>query len=529
MTTTMTKDIILTTLNSSYPHASFGLRYLYANLGELKSRAQINEYTIQKNPMDIAENLLSFKPKIIGIGVYIWNSQESLELVSLLKRISPDTLIVLGGPEVSHESASQPIVQVADFTLCGEADFAFREFCEKALLENILPEKKVIACPLPDIKSIVAPYEFYTDDDVKNRVVYVEVSRGCPYKCEYCLSSLDKSVRSFDTTEFLANIQKLMDRGLRQFKFIDRTFNLSPTTCTQILQFFLDRIDLGLFLHFEMVPDRLPTEIRELIKKFPHGSLQFEIGIQTWNNDVAKNVSRRNDLVKVQDNFKFLRQETGVHTHADLIVGLPGEDVPSFARGFDVLASLEPDEIQVGILKRLKGAPIARHDFMFQMVYSDHPPFQILRTKDIDFETMQKMARFAKYWDLYANSGNFKGFTAKIKSHVQESFFWEFFAFTEYLSKRFAQNFGISLISLTEAAFDYLREVKAYSFEDARDVLSADYLAPGNRDLPRFLKYDLEAFAQQNAANAQNRALPKRQARHLSNTTVTNTPVTQNS
>ena len=119
----MTKDIILTTLNSSYPHASFGLRYLYANLGELKSRAQINEYTIQKNPMDIAENLLSFKPKIIGIGVYIWNSQESLELVSLLKRISPDTLIVLGGPEVSHESASQPIVQVADFTLCGEADF----------------------------------------------------------------------------------------------------------------------------------------------------------------------------------------------------------------------------------------------------------------------------------------------------------------------------------------------------------------------------------------------------------------------
>lgn len=516
----MTKDILLTTLNSSYPHSSFGLRYLYANLGDLQERTQIIEYTIQRNAMDIAENLLSFKPKIIGIGVYIWNSQESLELVSLLKRISPDTIVVLGGPEVTHESESQQICKIADFTIKGEADFLFREFCEKALLENVLPEKKFISGDLPDIKAIKAPYAYYSDEDIKNRVIYVEVSRGCPYRCEYCLSSLDKAVRSFDINEFLGHIQTLIDRGTRQFKFIDRTFNLSPTTCTQILEFFLARIDLGLFLHFEMVPDRLPTEIRELIKKFPHGALQFEIGIQTWNPEVAKNVSRRNDLEKVKDNFKFLRQDTGVHTHADLIVGLPGENVESFGKGFDVLAGLDPDEIQVGILKRLKGAPIARHDFAFQMVYADHPPFQILRTKDIDFEWMQKMNRFAKYWDLYANSGNFKKFTAYIKSQATESFFWEFFNFSEYLSKRFSQNYGISLNSLFEAAFNYLKEVKGFSFEEARDLLTADYLAPGNRDLPRFLKYDLAAQAAAQATHAKNNVIPKRQQRHLSTSTT---------
>ncbi|WP_373998403.1 DUF4080 domain-containing protein [Bdellovibrio bacteriovorus] len=512
----MNKDILLVTLNSSYPHSSFGLRYLMANLGDLQERAQIMEFTIQKDPRDIAEALLRQNAKIIGLGVYIWNAQESLELVSLLKRISPDTIVVLGGPEVSHESETQKICQIADYTIKGEADFLFYEFCKNALDNGILPETKFISGALPDIKKIKSPYELYTDEDIQNRVIYVEVSRGCPYRCEYCLSSLDKAVRSFELADFLTEMQKLLDRGARQFKFIDRTFNLSPTTCTTILQFFLDRIDLGLFLHFEMVPDRLPLEIRDLIKKFPAGALQFEIGIQTWNPEVARLVSRRNDYEKVKDNFRFLAEETGVHTHADLIAGLPGEDLESFAKGFDILAALRPHEIQVGILKRLKGAPIARHDKEWQMVYSDHPPFQILRTKSMNFDTLQVMNRFAKYWDLYANSGSFKKFVNVLREKAQaredKSFFWQFFEFNTFLTQRYAQSFGISQLSLFESAYVYLKEELQWPADEAKALIMEDYSLTGKTDLPKFLK---ENLVKKTGTKEVTSAIPKRQQRHL--------------
>lgn len=516
----MNNDILLVTLNSSYAHSSFGLRYLLANLKELQERAQIMEFTIAKAPRDIAEALLSKKPKIIGLGVYIWNADESLELVSLLKKISPETIIVLGGPEVSHESESNKICQIADFTIKGEGDFLFYEFCHQVLNLGVLPTNKFISGPLPDIKTICSPYSFYSDEDIKNRVIYVEVSRGCPYRCEYCLSSLDKAVRSFDIPQFLRDMEKLLERGARQFKFIDRTFNLSPTTCTQILQFFLDRIDLGLFLHFEMVPDRLPEEIRNLIKRFPAGSLQFEIGIQTWNSDVARLVSRRNDYQKVKENFHFLATETGVHTHADLIVGLPGEDLQSFAKGFDTLSEVGPDEIQVGILKRLKGAPISRHDKEWEMIYADQPPFQILRTKTMDFETLQKMNRFAKYWDLYANSGNFKSLIETLKKRAMlredKSFFWEFFGFTEFLSQRHSQHFGISLLSLFESAMVYLTDILQWPREQARDLILIDYRGTGKVDLPKFLRIEGEDIKKKFSETEHSKSnLPKRQQRHL--------------
>lgn len=509
-------DILLTTLNSSYSHASFGLRYLKANLGELKERAHILEFTIQKHPLDIAESILALNPRIVGFGVYIWNTQETYEVIAALKKIKPELLVVLGGPEVSHESESQAICQLADYTIKGEADFVFRDFCKQILFENTLPAQKFIAGTLPEIKEIILPYDLYTDEDIKNRVVYVEVSRGCPYRCEYCLSSLDKAVRNFDLDLFLQSMQSLLDRGLRQFKFIDRTFNLSPTVCTRILNFFYSQIDLGLFLHFEMVPDRLPVEIRDLIKQFPPGSLQFEIGIQTWNPEVAKNVSRRNDYTKVKDNFQFLAQETGVHTHADLIVGLPGETLTSFAAGFDTLAALNPHEIQVGILKRLKGAPIARHDREFQMVYSDRPPFQILKNKDVSFEELQNMNRFAKFWDMIANSGSFRNFVLFMKEQAlkreDRSFFWEFYEFKKYLSQRFSQAFGISQLSLFEACYEYLKEVYLLEPDTAKELILKDYSLTGRLDYPKFLQAKAAA---RNAKKTSVHAIPKRQRRHL--------------
>ncbi len=492
-------DILLVTLNSSFAHAAFGLRYLFANLGEpLQSQTKILEFTSDKPILDIAENLLSYQPKIIGLGVYIWNAPQMLELVSAIKKVSPEICLVLGGPEVSHETSTQAICQMADYTICGEGDFLFKEFCTAYLnaAENTdaILQNKIIRGPLPDIKSISSPYPYYSDFDIQNRTIYVEASRGCPYRCEYCLSSLDKGVRNFDVDLFLQDVQMLIDKGCRQFKFIDRTFNLSVTISTKILQFFLDRIQLGLFLHFEMVPDRLPEELRVLIVQFPAGSLQFEVGIQTLNKEVAKNISRNNDLVKVEENFRFLREKTGVHTHADLIVGLPGENVESFRLGFDQLMELGPDEIQVGILKRLKGTPIARHEKSFQMVYSEKAPYQILQTKDVSFTEMQWMSRFAKYWDLIANSGNFVTCVKKIRQHCLEnqiSSFDFYYQLTQFFHTRHEKSFGISLLSLTESLYLFLTQ---YFPEDScREMIIHDYSTRGKRDIPKFLNTNANA------------------------------------
>ncbi len=520
----MNPKIILTTLNAKYHHSSFGLRYLFANLKELRESTQLIEFTLSQNPRDIAEAILTYNAKIVGFGIYIWNTEQSLKIISILKKIKPQLLIVLGGPEVSYESENQSICQAADFIIQGEADFLFYEFCRNFLTDSKLPSKKWISGILPNVKEIASPYSYYTENDIRHRVIYVEASRGCPYKCEYCLSSLDKSVRNFDLDSFMTDMNELIQRGAKQFKFVDRTFNLSISTSTQILKFFLDRISIGLFLHFEMVPDRLPLEIRELIQKFPPGSLQFEIGIQTWNPEVSQRVSRKQDLVKIQENFKFLTQETGVHIHADLIAGLPGESLESFANGFDAISLLNPHEIQLGILKRLKGTPIIRHNEEWAMIYQDDPPFQILQTKTMNFETIQKIGRFAQFWNLYANSGNFKNTLNLIKAAPNalgnSSWFWKFFRFSEYLSNRHPQGNGISLIHLVESAWIFLIDHLNISDEFARSALIQDYTGKIKRDIPSFLRPAQKKTRKtyKSTTNQEKNPLlhtPQRQMRHL--------------
>ena len=265
---------------------------------------------------------------------------------------------------------------------------------------------KIIPAEMPDFSKIDLPYDLYTYDDLAHRIVYVEASRGCPFTCEFCLSSLDIPVRQVPLDKFLAEMQKLLDRGLKQFKFVDRTFNLNVATSRSILEFFLARHQPGHFFHFEMIPDRLPEPLRKIIARFPPGALQFEVGIQTFNERSATDQPPA-ELREADGQFQFPPRETGVHIHADLIVGLPGETVESFAAGFDRLIALGPQEIQVGILKRLRGTPIVRHDTEWRVIYNPQPPYEILQNKLIDFAAMQRLRRFARYWDLVGNSGNF--------------------------------------------------------------------------------------------------------------------------
>ena len=464
-------------------------------------------------------------PKIIGFGVYIWNTQETLRLLEILKSVAPEIKIILGGPEVSHETESQAIVQIADYVIKGEADFSFLLLCRTLISEQV-PNTKIISTELPDIKKIKSPYPFYSDQDIANRIIYVEASRGCPYKCEYCLSSLDKSVRNFELTHFLQDLDLLIRRGARQFKFVDRTFNLSPTISCQILKFFLEKIDLGLFLHFEMVPDRLPEELKLLIEKFPAGSLQFEIGIQTFNPQVAFNVSRRQDYGKIRQNFLYLKEKTQVHTHADLIIGLPGETFESFAQGFNQLVVLSPHEIQVGILKRLKGFPLTRHDQNFQMRFESHPPYQILQNKDLSFLDLQTLNRFAKTWDLVANSGNFPRLMSLWKTHIHDSggsYFDEILSLSQFLGTRHMQNYGISLLNLLESLWLYFQKHPMSFVEALAQTLALDYAYQKRRDLPHFLKINLsvDIIEKIKSSNLPDKKMnlqfktPERQKKHL--------------
>lgn len=506
----MPSDIALVTLNAKYPHSSFGLRYLMANLGELREQTSLIEFGINQLTLDMLDVLLANQSRIIGFGVYIWNVQQTTALISALRRVAPETIIVLGGPEVSYETAGQNIVELADYVVTGEADLAFAELCG-TLLAGERPKGQVINAAIPQPQQLVSPYSLYTKEDVAHRVIYVEASRGCPYTCEFCLSALDIPVRQFPVDDFLAEIQLLLDRGVRQFKFVDRTFNLNIRVSQQIMQFFLERYTPDLFLHFEMIPDRLPDSLRDIIAQFPAGALQFEVGVQTFNDEVCELISRRQDATKLEDNLRFLRNETGVHVHADLIVGLPGEDLASFASGFDRLVSYEPHEIQVGILKRLRGTPIIRHDEEWEMVYREDPPYEILSTKLMDAKTLGQMRRFARFWDMIANSGNFVMTTPTIWG--ESSPFHEFLALSEWLYESEGKSYGISLIRLAESLFTYLTEVVGRETLEIGSVLLADYRRIGRSDTPHFLR----PFAD-NAADltrGKHGQTASRQARHL--------------
>ena len=502
-------DILLCTLNARYAHASFGLRYLFANLGELQARAGIAEFDISQRPIDIAEQILARRPRILGLGVYIWNVVPTTELVAILKRAAPRMTIVLGGPEVSHEIDSQEIVRLADFTIAGEADLEFAKLCGQ-LLKGSRPLQNVVHADPPHFQDLRLPYEFYAADDVAHRVIYVEASRGCPFTCEFCLSSLDVPVRNAPLELFLAEMDKLLDRGVRQFKFVDRTFNLNIHIGRAILRFFLDRLRPNLFVHFEMIPDRLPEPLRELIVQFPDGALQFEVGIQTFNPEVQSLISRRQNNEKTVENLSWLRTNTAVHVHADLIVGLPGESIESFAIGFDKLFALRPQEIQVGMLKRLRGTPIVRHDTTWEMVYSPHAPYEVLSTKLIDFAAMCRMRRFSRYWDLIANSGRFVHTLPVLLA--DRSPFAGFMDLSDWLWTTTRQTHGIALQRLFELLLCFGKEQHPEQIDRLAECLWSDYRRDGRTDKPSFLaEFKLEETAEERRMS---RVGAERQARH---------------
>jgi radical SAM superfamily enzyme YgiQ (UPF0313 family) len=472
--------ILLATINAKWIHPSLGLRLLKANLGEYEEQAELREFALRQPLAEKTGPLLAAAPRILGLSVSIWNHKATVELLEALDRawragIAPRPFIILGGPEVTCLKAPVPLMEHADWIVQGEGENLFRELCGLLLPSKVSPGEtagnirtgiaalptvkriygKFIEAHPVDIPSIASAYRLYTEEDLCRKLTYVESSRGCPWACAFCQSALSQGVRMFPLDRVLKELKELLDRGARSFKFLDRSFNLDIPRAQRIMEVFLEYLERSepgsapgkppfppLRVHFEMLPSRFPVELRELLTRFPPGTLRLEIGIQTFNPKTAALIGRPSNPQQELEVLTFLREKTRALVHADLIAGLPGEDLSSFAQGFDRLWAVRPREIQLGILKCLPGTPITRYNETYQMRYAPDPPYEVLETGALSAKDLDRVKNFARFWELIVNRG---AFTELLPGLVPEgeAVFNSFMALSDWLLKRFQRNWGI--------------------------------------------------------------------------------------
>jgi radical SAM superfamily enzyme YgiQ (UPF0313 family) len=476
--------IALIAINARYSHTSLGMRYLRANLGPLRDDSTLLEFTLHDPPSSIAVRILQDQPALIAIGVYIWNRLQVEKVVNILRATAPGIPIVLGGPEISFDTTSALATAVA-CVVCGEGDMVFRTICE-AMLSGQSPHA-VVPAVQPDLAEIVLPYDEYSEDDLANRIVYVETSRGCAYGCEYCISAINPGVRHFDLDRVLPAFGRLLERGALRFKFVDRSFNLAPDHACRVLDFFLARWKPGMCLHLEMTPDRIAPSLRTRILQFPPGGLHIEVGIQTFTEEVARRVGRDTDFEAAAEGIRFLVNEAKAEVHADLIAGLPGETPQTFETGIDRLIALHPSEMQVGILKRLPGALITRHEKERALRFRPTAPYDVQSTSAMDEVYIGNIRRFAMHWDRIVNRKWFPR-TIPLLLEQQPSAFHAFDQFSRLVERQLGLS-GFGMVDTAHILYKLLTEVHMLPPDEVRPSLQADYLSDGRRfGVPHFMR-----------------------------------------
>ncbi len=467
-------EIVFTTFNARYSHTALALRCLRANLGALHERSEIIEFDNRISPQAAAEKLLARDPEILLFSVYIWNRVITYETILIIKQIRPGLKIVIGGPEVSYEQEESLTLRLIDHLICGEAESIIESLCADLLAGTPCPG--ILHAPATDLETVVLPYDEYTDEDIAHRRIYVETSRGCPSKCQYCLSALETGIRFFPAEKLYPMFEKLIARGARIFKLIDRTFNADPVHAAEVLRFFLDRRCDGMMLHLEWEPHLLQDNLKKLLEEAPQGFIQLETGVQTFTPDVAARIDRRLVEKTVEKNIHILSSLPAVHLHADLIAGLPGETMQSLAAGFDRLHACGPQEIQLGILKKLHGAPIAQHDQKWGMVYNTAPPYDVLQTATLSFPELQSIRRFARFWDITVNNGRFPN-SAPLIWQDQPSVFGAFMQWSDWLYKQTHATAGFTPARLGRLLSAFLTKKRKQSEAAVSSAIEKDFAA----------------------------------------------------
>lgn len=416
------KKVILAALNAKYIHSNLALRYLsrFQNNNQ-KHHVETMEFTINQRLDFIAEELFRKQPDVVLFSCYIWNVEMLRQLCPILKKIMPDCVIGFGGPEVSYESETflgeNPAV---DFVMRGEGELVFTKYLEHldagnpatlGEIESLTYRQngEIFSTPQMhpmDLALLPFPYE---DDfsDVQNQIIYYESSRGCPYHCGYCLSSVENGVRFVPLDKVLPDLQKFLDKNVPQVKFIDRTFNCKKSHAMAIWKYLHEHDNGVTNFHFEITADLIDQETINFLKTVRKGLFQFEIGVQSTNPQTIRAINRNVDFAALSEIVQQIKDGGNIHQHLDLIAGLPYEDYDSFGRSFNDVYALHPEQLQLGFLKVLKGSMLHQKQKEFEIVYHDTAPYEVLTTHELPYADTLRLKYVEEMVETYYNSGRF--------------------------------------------------------------------------------------------------------------------------
>ncbi len=497
------KKVVLSALNAKYIHSNLALRYLSRfQDNNKKHNVLTREFTINQRLDFIAEELFRLQPDVILFSTYIWNVEMLRQLCPLLKKILPDCILGFGGPEVSYESEAflreNPAV---DIVLRGEGEIVFSkllnhlDFGAPASLEEIgsltfrKGEEIISTIQESPLDLALLPFPYEADfSDVENQIIYYESSRGCPYSCGYCLSSVEQGVRFVPLEKVLPDLQRFLDAGVRQVKFIDRTFNCRKSHAMAIWKY-LHAHDNGVTnFHFEMTADLIDQETIDFLKTVRKGLFQFEIGVQSTNPYTIQAINRNVDFEKLSGIVKQIKAGGNIHQHLDLIAGLPYEDYASFGRSFNDVYALEPEQLQLGFLKVLKGSMLHQKQKDFDIVYHDTAPYEVLTTHMLPYEDTLRLKYIEEMVEIYYNSGKFLH-TLAFLVPLYESPFAFFEALSQFWLAEGCQYKSLSKMGLCDVLWDFVQKNEKVDLQKFQWALKFDIaLHEKPKKLPVWLK-----------------------------------------
>ena len=481
-------NVVLSTLNSKFIHSSLALRYLKA-YGEAHGQAyDIVEYTINMPVLHILSDITEHDIDVLGFACYIWNIEMTLHVVDMVKAVRPDIKIVLGGPEVSF-TADELLERCPniDYIVQGEGEEAFHDLVTALQLGNdgldpVIPGVRgrrdgsilgsLEAVEVSDLSSIPFPYTEEDMEDLEHKIIYYESSRGCPFSCQYCLSGNKNTVRFFPQERTLEELQWFIDHGVKQVKFVDRTFNCAPHHHRPLMEFMRDS-DTDMNFHLEMEPELMTEWETNILCETPPGRIQIEVGVQSTHKKTLDAINRYNDWPYIQKSIRPIIQAGRTHVHMDLIVGLPHEDFNRFGQSFNDLFSLQPHALQVGFLKLLKGSGVRR---MREYKYVADPlaPYEVLSTHVLPYDDVRFLKYFEDVFERFYNSERFRttfGYIGQQLIHGETDAFSYFCDMTRAWLKE--GNHKVNLKDIDQIEF-------LYRF----------FLAKGDTIAAEFLQYD---------------------------------------
>lgn len=437
------KKIVLTAINSQYVHLNVAVRYLKKYVEKNSDiKLDIYETNINNQLMNIIKDLFEKQPDMIIFSTYIWNKEYVFSITKELKKILPDVKIALGGPEVSYEwDKIMAENQEIDYIFTGEGEKVLLNFFTKDISEvKGVVYKEGDNLKYNGIEPLIENLDIipfpYDDDELQDRtkIFYYESSRGCPFNCSYCMSSIDKSVRYYSIDRTKEDLKRFIDSPIKLLKFVDRTFNLSKEKYMAIWRFLLENYREGITFHFEINANIFDDETLDFLETVPKGYFQFEIGVQTIDAQAMKSIGRINKLEKLEHNIR--RISRNIHLHLDLIAGLPYETYDKFRESFDYVHRLKPEMIQLGFLKLLKGTKMYEEREKYGYKYFSKPPYEVFSNEFISFAEMVKLKNFEKVLDFYYNSEKFPESVQWIIENHYESAFSFYEDVAEYFDKR---------------------------------------------------------------------------------------------